>query len=99
MNKTYTKYDIVRLVSRRTGIKISVMSKFVSAVIISIADLLKEMGDGDRLEIRGFGIFTKYYFFPNGTRKNPKTNEPIKPIAKMKIKWTPSKTISKKMFV
>ncbi len=64
--------------SKDTGLTIRKAEEAVKAIFNSMASAL---ADGDRVEIRDFGIF-KVKHYDGYTGNNPKTGEPIKVKAK-----------------
>ncbi len=69
-----TKTDLIRALSKDTGLPIRKAEEVVKAVFNSMANALANY---DRVEIRGFGTFkVKHYDGYNG--HNPKTGKPIK---------------------
>jgi len=72
------KSDLTEVLSKDTGIPIRKAEEAVKAIFNSMANAL---ADGDRVEIRDFGIF-KIKHYDGYTGHNPKTGEPIKIKAK-----------------
>jgi integration host factor subunit beta len=68
------KADLTKALSKDTGLPIRKAEEVVKAVLNSMANAL---ADGDRVEIRGFGIF-KVKHYDGYTGHNPKTGKPIK---------------------
>ena len=72
------KSDLTDTLSKDTGLPIRKAEEVVRTLFNSMANAL---ADGDRVEIRGFGIF-KAKHYDGYTGHNPKTGEPIKIKAK-----------------
>ena len=72
------KSDLTEALSKDTGLPIRKAEEAVKAIFNSMANAL---ADGDRVEIRDFGIF-KIKHYDGYTGHNPKTGEPIKIKAK-----------------
>ena len=72
------KSDLTQALSKDTGLPIRKAEEAVKAIFNSMANAL---ADGDRVEIRDFGIF-KIKHYDGYTGHNPKTGEPIKIKAK-----------------
>ncbi len=68
-----TKKDIVVKISEETGFKQVVVKKIVHKVFDKMLEALLE---GDRIEIRNFGIF-KVKRRKARIGRNPKTNQPV----------------------
>ena len=68
------KSDLTEALSKDTGLPIRKAEEAVKAIFNSMANAL---ADGDRVEIRDFGIF-KIKHYDGYTGHNPKTGEPIK---------------------
>ena len=69
-----TKADIVRDISESTGMTKTDVALVVNGVLDSICDALIE---GERIEIRGFGVFKVVRRAPR-TARNPRTNEAVR---------------------
>jgi len=93
---TYTKEDIAKIVTRRTGVPFRVVKKFVDIILQTIADMIVDMKDEDRIELRNFGVFKVWYYFPE-SKRNPQNNNQITLTARRKVRWKPSKVIKKKL--
>jgi len=71
---TKTKEDIVKEVANLTGFT----QREVSVVVNSFLNTLsKAILTGNRVELRGFGIFSRKHRSPKQAR-NPKTGQPVK---------------------
>jgi len=92
-----TKQDLIRVVSKVSKVSLPFAKSIVDNVLYSIAEIIKEMRVGDRLEIREFGVFEMMYSRAKITRHNPKTMEKVVVPAKRRITWLPSKLIKKEL--
>ena len=69
------------------------LSKFIDIILNEIKRALKR---GDRVELRGFGVF--YTNIQKASiRRNPRTGEKVNVVAKRTIKWKMSKDLFKKL--
>jgi len=86
-NRTVTKRDVVERISERTGLKKAdvklVLQEFLDEVI-------NELGDGNRLEFRDFGVFETRTRAAH-TAQNPKTLEPVPVPEKSTVKFKPGR--------
>ena len=69
------------------------LSKFIDIILNEIKRALKR---GDRVEIRGFGVFSTN-IQKASIRRNPRTGEKVNVVAKRTIKWKMSKDLFKKL--
>lgn len=72
-NKTVTKADIVDDIAKGSGLTKLETKKVVDGVIDKVIDII---ADGDRIELRGFGVFKSKSRKPRMAR-NPKTGEVV----------------------
>jgi len=72
------KSDLVKALSKDTGLPIRTAKEVVRTLFNSMANAL---ADGNKVEIRGFGNF-KVKHYDGYTGKNPKTGESVKVKAK-----------------
>jgi integration host factor subunit beta len=69
------------------------LEKFTNIILGEIKNALKR---GDRVELRGFGVFSTN-IQKASIRRNPRTGEKVNVIAKRTIKWKMSKDLFKKL--
>ena len=69
-----TKADIVKGVAASTGMTKTDVALVVNGVLDSLREALIE---GERIEIRGFGVFKVVRRAPR-TARNPRTNKPVR---------------------
>lgn len=87
------KCDLVKGISQKTGIR----SEVVTSVMHSFVDELKgAMLRGERVELRGFGVFYMKSMRPKMAR-NFQTGESIPIPAKQKAAFKPSRDFMEKM--
>ncbi len=88
-----TKADLVGEIVRKTGLS----KKDVAAAVNALFDSLKEaFYREERVEIRGFGIFTTKNRKPRVGR-NPKTREEVRIPERKVVVFKPSKIIKKNL--
>ena len=87
---TITKKDLTRVVAQEVGGGREQTLGFVSSLFDSMRELLEE---GNRIEIRGFGVFTVKDTNPKPGARNPRTGE-ITPVpARRKVQFKPGKLL------
>lgn len=69
--KTWTKRDVVMTIAEKTGLTQKDVKKVIEAFISMIVTLFRQ---GNRLEIRNFGVFYPFYIKPRQYRI-PRTGE------------------------
>lgn len=84
-----TKTDLIKQTSDQTG--------FTRADVTNVIDTALEIikagiQTGDRINLHGFGIFTMATR-AGGTRKNPRTGDPVEVPAKKVVKFRPAKVL------
>ena len=84
--------DIIPLTRslRRTGCKKSLASKMVDSIFTAMRNSLI---NGDRIEIRGFGVFQVKDTKPKPAARNPRTGEIIYVPARRKTHFKPGKLL------
>lgn len=87
---TITKRDIAIKVSEKTGCKKNLAIKLVDNVFATMRDTMIE---GNRIEIRGFGIFEVKNTKPKPAARNPRTGEIIYVPARRKTHFKPGKIL------
>lgn len=91
---TTTKKDLALKVSEATGGK-----KYQSSLVVDA--LFRIMGEeliaGNRIEIRGFGVFEVKNTKPKPAARNPKTGEIIYVPARRKTHFKPGKLIKEEL--
>ena len=70
------------------------LEKFINIVLGEIKRALKR---GDRVELRGFGVFSTN-IQKASIRRNPRTGEKVNVLEKRTIKWKMSKDLFKKLY-
>jgi nucleoid DNA-binding protein len=87
---TTTKKDLALEVAKETGCKKSLAAKMVDSVFSAMrASLVK----GDRIEIRGFGVFQVKDTKPKPAARNPRTGDVIYVPARRKTHFKPGKLL------
>lgn len=84
---TITKKELVERIAQSTGQKRNVVKRVVQEFLNEVVD---EIGEGNRLEFRDFGVFEVCERAPRNAR-NPKTREPVPVPAKRAVKFKPGR--------
>ena len=87
---TTTKKDLAMQVAEKTGCKKSLASQMVDSIFGAMRDSLI---NGDRIEIRGFGVFQVKNTKPKPAARNPRTGEIIYVPARRKTHFKPGKLL------
>ena len=87
---TTTKKDLALEVAKNTGCKKSMASKMVDSIFKAMRESLIT---GDRIEIRGFGVFQVKDTKPKPAARNPRTGEIIYVPARRKTHFKPGKLL------
>ena len=87
---TTTKKDLALQVANKTDCKKSLASKMVDSIFAAMRDSLI---DGDRIEIRGFGVFQVKDTKPKPAARNPRTGDIIYVPARRKTHFKPGKLL------
>ena len=87
---TITKKDLALLVSQSTGCKKNQAAKMVDSLFVAMRDSLIQ---GNRIEIRGFGVFQVKDTRPKPAARNPRTGEIIYVPARRKTHFKPGRLL------
>ena len=87
---TTTKKDLAIQVAKETGCKKSLASKMVDSIFSAMRGSLIQ---GDRIEIRGFGVFQVKDTKPKPAARNPRTGAIIYVPARRKTHFKPGKLL------
>ena len=87
---TTTKNDLVRKVSEDTGCKKNLASEMVDSLFTTMR---KSLINGDRIEIRGFGVFQVKNTKAKPSARNPRTGEIVYVPARRKTHFKPGKLL------
>ena len=87
---TTTKKDLAIQVAKETDCKKSLASKMVDSIFNAMRNSLI---NGDRIEIRGFGVFQVKDTKPKPAARNPRTGEIIYVPARRKTHFKPGKLL------
>jgi len=74
MDKTYTKMDIVRIVSEKLDMSEDRSKAMVEAVIETMTEMLTEERSRTRIELRNFGVFEIKPTKAKPRARNPRAN-------------------------
>ena len=91
---TTTKRDLALKVSERTGCRKNLASGMVDSMFAAMRDSLIQ---GDRIEIRGFGVFQVKETKPKPAARNPRTGEIIYVPARKKTHFKPGKLLREEL--
>ena len=87
---TVTKKELALLVSESAGCKKNVAAEMVDSLFNAMRDSLIE---GNRIEIRGFGVFQVKDTRPKPAARNPRTGEIIYVPARRKTHFKPGRLL------
>ena len=87
---TITKKELALLVSEQASCKKNVAAKIVDSLFSAMRDSLIE---GNRIEIRGFGVFQVKDTRPKPAARNPRTGEVIYVPARRKTHFKPGRLL------
>lgn len=87
---TITKKDLALLVSQGAGCKKNLAAKMVDSLFVAMRDSLIQ---GNRIEIRGFGVFQVKDTRPKPAARNPRTGEIIYVPARRKTHFKPGRLL------
>ena len=87
---TVTKKELALLVSERAGCKKNVAAEMVDSLFNAMRDSLIE---GNRIEIRGFGVLEVKNTKPKPAARNPRTGEIVYVPARRKTHFKPGKQL------
>jgi len=87
---TTTKKDLAMQVAKETGCKKSLASQMVDSIFGAMRNSLI---NGDRIEIRGFGVLQVKNTKPKPAARNPRTGEIIYVPARRKTHFKPGKLL------
>ena len=80
---TTTKKDLIDRIAQETQQKRTAVKKTVQSFLDNV---IRELGEGNRLEFRDFGVFEVHERAPR-TAQNPKTLEPVEVPARKTVKF------------
>ena len=87
---TITKKDLALLVSHNADCKKNLAAKMVDSLFVAMRDSLIQ---GNRIEIRGFGVFQVKNTRPKPAARNPRTGEIIYVPARRKTHFKPGRLL------
>ncbi len=91
---TITKKELALLVSDRAGCKKNLAAHLVDSLFTTMRDSLIE---GNRIEIRGFGVFQVKDTRPKPAARNPRTGEIIYVPARRKTHFKPGRLLKESL--
>ena len=87
---TITKKDFAQAVAKATGTKSNLALEMVDSLFTAMRAQLIE---GNRIEIRGFGVLETKDTKPKPKTRNPRTGEIVYVPARRKTHWGPGKQL------
>ena len=90
---TVSKKEIVKIIADRNGLTAAETAKVIQSFMDQI---IEELGKGNRIEFREFGIFELKRRKPRIAR-NPKTGETVPVPAKTVVSFKPGKTMKERV--
>lgn len=87
---TTTKKDLALEIAKETGCRKSLASQMVDSIF---AAMRTSLINGDRIEIRGFGVFQVKDTKPKPAARNPRTGDVIFVPARRKTHFKPGKLL------
>ena len=91
---TVTKKDLALAIAAKTGCHVTIALKAADAVFETMREVLIA---GNRIELRGFGVFTVKNSAARPAARNPRTGEIINVPARKKTHFKPGKEIKEAM--
>lgn len=92
--RTITKKDLVDRISEDSGVKRVAVKKIVQQFL---DEIVKELGDGNRLEFRDFGVF-EIRERADRVAQNPKTMEKVHVPRKRTVKFKIGRLMKDRLF-
>ena len=92
--ETTTKKDLAQTVSQNTGCQKNLAAQMVETIFDAMRESLIE---GNRIEIRGFGVFQVKATRPKPAARNPRTGEVIYVPARRKTHFRPGKVLKNEL--
>ena len=91
---TTTKRDLAKHVAGDVGCKQSLAAKMVDSIFVAMRESLMK---GNRIEIRGFGVFEVRNTKPKPAARNPRTGDIIQVPARRKTHFKPGKILKEEL--
>ena len=91
---TITKADIARMLAEELGLKNSFALKVVDSVVAGLTDAIIQ---GNRIEIRGFGVWKVKETNAKHNARNPMTGDTVHVPARRKVMFRPGKEVKAAM--
>lgn len=92
--KTVTKKDLVDRIADRTGNRRVIVKQIVQEFL---DDIIRELGEGNRLEFRDFGVF-EIRSRAARVAQNPKTMEKVRVPGKRTVKFKIGRLMKEQLF-
>ncbi len=94
VGKTVTKKDLVDRIADRTGSKRVIVKRIVQYFL---DEIVQELGEGNRLEFRDFGVF-EIRSRAARIAQNPKTMEKVQVPSKRTVKFKIGRVMKQRLF-
>jgi integration host factor subunit beta len=91
--KTFTKKDVVRIISEKRNEPMTQVEPWVEEVICAFREIMMGADPECRIEVRDFGVFEVKCTKAKPKARNPKTNEVIFVPPHRKTHFKPSKLL------
>ncbi len=91
---TTTKRDLAKQVAKDTNCKQSLAARMVDSIFGAMRGSLMQ---GNRIEIRGFGVFEVRNTRPKPAARNPRTGDIIQVPARRKTHFKPGKILKEEL--
>ena len=91
----YTKHHLVRYFAKEAKVKIDLSEEITRFFLGALLKLLIDMKVGDKLEIRGFGVFYTKFYKGRTNLRNPHTGEGSAMAARRRLTFRPSESIKR----
>lgn len=91
---TTTKRDLAKRVATDTACRQALAAKMVDSIFGAMRESLMR---GDRIEIRGFGVFEVRNTRPKPAARNPRTGDIIQVPARRKTHFKPGKILKEEL--
>ena len=88
--RTVTRTDLARMLAEDLGIKKDLARQAVDAMVEGLVEAIVQ---GNRIEIRGFGIWTVKETHSRPNARNPRTGERVFVPARRKVRFNPGKVL------
>ena len=92
--QTITRDDLAYILVEKMGLKKTHAREFVDAFFHAI---IESIAQGNRIEVRGFGVFEVSKTDPRPNARNPKTGEQVFVPKRRKVMFKPGKVLREEL--